>query len=78
MASSIQEEHPKNRKAFPMVMERHLQYQKGFTPRRRRKMNFTQRAQRKGAKNAERVMEEWSVKDGKRTELIGMMWTAAG
>jgi hypothetical protein len=25
------------------------------------------------AKGAERVMEEWSVKDGTRTELIGMM-----
>ncbi len=61
-----------------MVMERHLQNRKGFTPRRRRKMNFTQRARRKSAKDAERVLEEWSVKDGTRIELIGMMWADAG
>lgn len=36
-------------------------------------MNFTQRARRKSAKDAERVLEEWSVKDGTRIELIGMM-----
>jgi hypothetical protein len=50
----------------------------GFHAMAETQVNLTQRAKRKGAKDAERVLEEWSVKDGTRIELIGMMWTAAG